>query len=230
MSHSERGDFIDFAWSTHPVAAIAVGEVAAHLRDRKRDRPDVMFVFITRPFAGTLEDIAPALRKLVSPTTLIGCSASQIFSPDGWLGDEPAIGVFVANYGEVDSFRFERGEPVELDPGRVSVVIGNPDTALIPPLPTTCGGYTRGPMVLDDTIYMDGLIAVSFPAEADVSCKMPTDVMPQGVIAFADVEFLNDDHEERPFVSGFVSSNSFANDLTVFGSASSGAEGPSGPH
>jgi hypothetical protein len=55
------------AFSQHPVAAHAVGEVAGALFDNLGNAPDVVAIFVTAPHTGTLEDIAARSRDCSSP-------------------------------------------------------------------------------------------------------------------------------------------------------------------
>jgi hypothetical protein len=225
--NTQRDGFVQVAYSEHPVAAIGAGEIAAELLDGNYARPDVLFVFITKPFAGTLEDIAPALRRLLSPTTLLGCVTEQIIGPDGWLIDGPCIQVLAVNRGEVDIVRYAPGDVIVPPAEQTMVLLADPNTTEISLLTDLCGGYSTQ-LVLNDQLYTDGAIGVIFPPHAAVhkvtdTHKLTTDELTQAhaILAFSEIEVdklmtsTNDD-EVPPVLSGFISRRSFPKTLTVF--------------
>lgn len=238
-----RRAFVDGACSEHPLAVVAAGEVAAHLIDRNHARPDVLFVFVTRPFIGILEDIAPALRKLLSPTILLGCAAEQIVSPDGWLIDNPAISVLAINTSEALPIRYAPGETPEQTTDSCTILIADPFSARVPNLSNVSGGYASAGLnpggnrlVLDDVIYSNGIVGVQFPASDNLATFcFPEDLDPfawraaDGMLVFADTDTgfwstsLESDGEAEiygkngPILSGFVSKQTFPASLTVFG-------------
>jgi hypothetical protein len=249
---TRRPSFVDAAFSAHPLPGTAVGEVAGRLIDNNSARPDVLFVFVTTPFAGILEDIAPALRRLVSPTVLIGCAAHQVISPDGWLVDDPAITALAVNTGEVDAARYEPGRlPVAVD-GATTVTFADPYSAQISLLSDLSGGYASsgsGPggnrLVLDGHIHTDGCVAVTFPAGHGVrACRGPDTLertqwrAARGLLAFSeaageywhqavlgDGEMEPEEEETPPVLSGFVSNLTFPAPLTAFGVESGHEQG-----
>lgn len=226
---NQRDGFVEVAYSTHPVAANAVGEIAAELMERNCDRPDVLFVFVTKPFAGTLEDIAPALRKLLSPTTLLGCVAEQVINPDGWLVDDACIQVLAMNTGEVEVVRYAPGDLI-IPPGeQTMLLLADPYTTEISLLTDLCGGYAT-PLVLDDQIYTDGAIGVIFPPQTAARKVTDTykltagDMNALAILAFSEVDLVSadkkfgeiEDNEVPPILSGFISRRSFPRTLIVF--------------
>ena len=93
------------ALSTHPVTAHAIGEVTGPVLETLGRHPDLALLFVTRPHAGALEDAAAAVRRILSPSVLIGCAAESVVG--GGLEVEEAPGV---------SLWAGHGRPVAADP------------------------------------------------------------------------------------------------------------------
>ena len=89
------------ALSEHPVAAHAVGEVAGEILDRFGDRPDLAVVFLTPPFAGTLEDAVGAIDDILHPLVLLGCAAESIVGPHREVEHSAAVSLFCARTGPI---------------------------------------------------------------------------------------------------------------------------------
>jgi small ligand-binding sensory domain FIST len=83
------------ALSEHPLATHAVGECVGELLDRGADRePDVVFVFVTTPHVGSMEDIARAVRRVLSPRSLIGASAVSVLGGRREVEDHASLSMF----------------------------------------------------------------------------------------------------------------------------------------
>jgi hypothetical protein len=233
-----RDGFVHVAHSEHPVAATAVGEIAAYLIEH-----DLLLDFVTKPFAGILEDVAPALRKLVSPTVLMGCASEQLISPDGWLVDGPGIGVLAVNTGEVEPVRFDPGDEIDPTDGRHLIVLADPYSVSVSLLADVCGGYATagdGPggtrLVLDETVFTDGAVGVSIPTEQPMRAYADSFLLDgeawtyaRAVLTFSEVDLelwektLSHEQREQGWgeapaaLTGFVSKRTFPLSLTVFG-------------
>ncbi len=103
------------AFSQHPVAAHAVGEVAGAVFDSLGVSPDVVAIFVTAPFTGTLEDIAAALQKLLEPRVMIGATAVAVLANGVEIEEGPAVAVWAAKLG--DSVRSVRITADQTDDG-----------------------------------------------------------------------------------------------------------------
>jgi len=66
------------AVSTHPLAAVATGEVTGQLLDQVGAHPDLVCCFVTPAHGGALEDVAAAVRTVLSPTVVIGCVSDWV--------------------------------------------------------------------------------------------------------------------------------------------------------
>jgi len=104
------------ALSTHPVTAIAVGEVAGQVLEQVGQHPDLVGLFVTRPHAGALADAAAAVRKILSPTVLLGCAAESVVGPGLEIEAAPAVSLWAGILGPVASVRLsaEMGEQPRL--------------------------------------------------------------------------------------------------------------------
>jgi small ligand-binding sensory domain FIST len=87
------------AFSQHPVAAHAVGEVAGTLLETLGGAPDVVAIFVTAPHTGTLEDIAAALHRLLEPGVMIGATANAVLANGVEIEEGPALVVWAARLG-----------------------------------------------------------------------------------------------------------------------------------
>ena len=98
------------ALSQHPVAAHAVGEAAGEILDAfDGDDPDLLVCFVSPHFVGAFDDVAFALRNLLSPRVLFGATAVAIVGGAHEIEDGPAVSLFAAS---VPDARFT---PVSLD-------------------------------------------------------------------------------------------------------------------
>ncbi len=89
------------ALSEHPLATHAVGEVVGGILDAGGPRPDLMAVFVTEPHLGVLEDITAAVRHLLGPRVLLGCSAASVLAGSREVEDRVALSAFAVWFGAV---------------------------------------------------------------------------------------------------------------------------------
>lgn len=106
------------ALSQHPLATQAVGEVAGQVLDQVGTAPDLAVLFISAVHTGAMEDIAAAVRSLLVPDVLIGCTASTIVGGAREVEDEPAISLWAGRLTTVAPLRLttvRRGDDVAVD-------------------------------------------------------------------------------------------------------------------
>jgi small ligand-binding sensory domain FIST len=85
------------AASQHPIPTQAVGEVLGEVLDQlEGERADLVVTFVSPHHAGALEDIAPAVRRLLEPQVLLGGTAVTVVAGERELEGEPAVSVFAA--------------------------------------------------------------------------------------------------------------------------------------
>lgn len=83
------------ALSTHPVAAIALGEAAGQILDALAGaRPALVLVAVTPPHLGTLEDVGSALQALLAPDVVVGAVASAVIAGGRNVEGGPALALF----------------------------------------------------------------------------------------------------------------------------------------
>ncbi len=93
------------ALSEHPLATHAVGEVAGQVVERIGEAPDLAVLFVSAAHTGAIEDIVAAVRSLVVPDVLIGCTASAIVGGQREVEQRPAISLWAARMGAVTPLR-----------------------------------------------------------------------------------------------------------------------------
>ena len=87
------------ASSEHPLATHAVGEVVGAVLERLGPEPDLVLLFVTGPFAGTMADVADAVRTLLRPGCLVGATAESVLAGRREIEERAAISIFAANWG-----------------------------------------------------------------------------------------------------------------------------------
>jgi small ligand-binding sensory domain FIST len=129
------------ALSVHPLAATATGEVAGALLEALGEAPDLVVVFASTPHTGAVEDIVGALRSILRPTALVGCTASSIAGGAQEVEEEPALSALAVRFtpgtSPVRSVRLDvapdgeggatlRGLPTEVAAGSTLVLLADP--------------------------------------------------------------------------------------------------------
>jgi small ligand-binding sensory domain FIST len=82
------------ALSEHPLPTHAVGEVVGEVLERLGEEPDLVLLFVAAPHTGAIEDIASAVRQLLRPKVLVGCTAGTIVGVEREVEDHPAISLW----------------------------------------------------------------------------------------------------------------------------------------
>ncbi len=127
------------ALSQHPLATQAGGEVTGAVLDRIGASPDLAVLFASASHAGALEDIVGALRTLLVPDVLIGCTAGSVVGGGHEVEGGSALALWAARSASVTPLRLTTEErhghaviagvpPPERLPGdrRVLLVLGDP--------------------------------------------------------------------------------------------------------
>ena len=107
------------ALSEHPEAPEAVGEVVGAVFERLGQTPDLAVLFLSPHHVDRADEIASAVRALLRPRVLLGCTASAVVVPVAiypacrtlWtavhLGMQP---LEPEEQADAAAFRFERGD------------------------------------------------------------------------------------------------------------------------
>lgn len=166
------------AMSQHPVAAHAVGEVVGRVLEALGPRPSVAVLFVSASHSGAVDDIATAVRRLLEPDALIGCTAGTVVGDAHEVEDAPAVSLWAARLPTAAAFRLDafRRFPAasELPPGTEAVVLlADPFTfdageavagAAVPVVGGLASAGTRpgqDRLVLDGAAYADGAVALA---------------------------------------------------------------------
>lgn len=159
------------ASSDHPLATHAVGEAVGRILESGGTGPDLVLLVAGVAHTGALEDIAAAVRRLLRPVVLAGCTTASVLPQR----DAPVDGgglALLAGYGfDATATRWpgelpRSTEPVLViaDPFSVAVddLVGRVDAPLV-------GGFAsagRGPggnrFVVDGELHDDGAVLVTF--------------------------------------------------------------------
>lgn len=114
------------ALSRHPLATQAVGEVVGAVIDGIGEAPDLAMLFVSASHVGALEDIAGAVRSLLSPEVLIGCAAGSVVGGGHEVEGGSAISLWAARVASVTPMRLTTGER-----SGSAVIVGVPSPELL---------------------------------------------------------------------------------------------------
>jgi small ligand-binding sensory domain FIST len=87
------------AQSEHPIAALATGEVVGAVLEALGERPDLVFISVTRPHAGALDDIVNTVGSVLHPLAMIGCAAESVVGTGREVEETPAISLWAGRVG-----------------------------------------------------------------------------------------------------------------------------------
>jgi small ligand-binding sensory domain FIST len=93
------------ALSEHPLPTHAVGEVVGEVLEQLGEAPDLAILFVSAPHTGAIEDIVSAVRQLLRPRVLVGCTAGTVVGADREVEDHPAISLWAARIPTVEAHR-----------------------------------------------------------------------------------------------------------------------------
>jgi small ligand-binding sensory domain FIST len=94
--------------SEHPVTATAVGEVVGQVLEQLGEEPpDLAMLFVTAPHGGAIEDAAAAVRSMLSPATLLGCTAESVLAGHREVEGAAAVALWAGHTGPVSPFHLE---------------------------------------------------------------------------------------------------------------------------
>jgi small ligand-binding sensory domain FIST len=116
------------AISQHPLATHAVGEVVGEVLDAIGEAPDLALLFVSTAHTGAMDDIAAAVRDLLRPGTLIGCTAATVVGGRQEVEDSPAISLWAGGPIGTTPLRLQ----AEVTPDGPAIT-GFPETDRLPP-------------------------------------------------------------------------------------------------
>lgn len=179
------------AYSEHPVAADAAGEVIGRIAEIGGVDPDLVLVFAAADHVEFLGEITSAIRNVLSPSVLVAAGAHAVIG-ETRESQGSAVSVWASWNGAVAPLRLtstietddgtERvavsGLPADLAWGSTLLLIGDPATFPAVPLidelarrrpdVTVVGGLASGAgngsaLILDDQGFTDGAVGVVIP-------------------------------------------------------------------
>lgn len=115
------------ALSQHPLATHAVGEVTGQVLDKVGEAPDLALLFVSAAHTGAMEDIAAAVRSILLPDVLVGCTAASVVGGAREVEEGPAISLWAGHMSSVTPVRLT-AEQV----GDQVAVAGFPSPELLP--------------------------------------------------------------------------------------------------
>src|SRR5918997_6625889 len=135
------------ALSEHPEAPEAVGEVVGAVLERLEQAPDLAVLFLGPTHVDRAEEIGAAVRALLRPRVLLGCTASTVVGPGREVEDGPGLSLWAGSLGTVRPFRL------------ATVGLGQGTTGIVGfPAPDSLPAEARAVLVLADPF--------SFPVDA----------------------------------------------------------------
>lgn len=179
------------AVSSHPVTALATGEVVGQVIDEIGAHPDLAVLVASPSHMGALEDAAAAVRSLLAPSVLLGWVAAEVDAdaglgagvpPSDWVPTGDAVGLWAAHTGPVAPLRvadLTGSAWTEVGSGsfdrRALVVVGAAGVApgpMLPPGITVAGAVSDvagAPIVLDGAAYRTGAVGVVLGPGVDLT-------------------------------------------------------------
>ena len=118
------------ALSEHPLPTHATGEVVGDVLEHLGEAPDLAVLFVAAAHTGAMEDIASAVRQLLRPRVLIGCTAGTVVGASREVEDLPAISLWAGRIPTVAVHRLS--------------AVHTPDGAAITGFPPREGGNRAG--------------------------------------------------------------------------------------
>ncbi|MFZ4517628.1 MAG: FIST signal transduction protein [Microthrixaceae bacterium] len=193
------------ALSEHPLATQAVGECVGQLLEAGGTGPDLLFVAVTPPLAGALEDVTAAARHLLEPGVLLACTSATLHGGAREVEDVGAMAMFAVwdLGGDVRPVRLAPGGAGARDDATLSgaagtlLVVADPfstsSATLLDGLAgrapelTVVGGFTgpgRGAggnlLTLDGAQHRDGAVGVLLGPGATVRSVVSQGTRPIG--------------------------------------------------
>jgi small ligand-binding sensory domain FIST len=183
------------AGSRHSVVAHAVGEIAGRVLDALGPSPDLAVLFAGRSVTGALEDVVGAVRSLLRPVVLVGCTASSVIADATELGRD-GIALWAGTGFDATASR----DPIAgaaftlADPFSAPAVDGSVAWA--------SAARSRGGnrLVLDDSIHDDGAVFVAVDGvDAATFTASHRDLRgPRPAVCAGALVFAGDGHRRDP--------------------------------
>ena len=168
------------ALSGHPDASTAIGEVVGQILDRLGFGPDLAVLFMTGHHVESVRQSGSAIRSTLGVRTLVGATAVSVLAHRQEVEEAPAVALWAGHTGPCRSLRLESQttQISDLEASGAVVVLADPfsydPSALLSSAPSgldVVGGLASSAsrpggnrLLLDDSTYEDGAVAVALPA------------------------------------------------------------------
>ena len=180
------------AISEHPDAAFAVGEVVGAVVEAVGEAPDIAFLFVSGHDVGAVGEIATAVRALLRPGVLAGCTAVGVIGNDYEAEEALAISLWAGRVGRAEAVRLETvrapegtavvGMPDDAADGSRTLVLLTepfsfpvdsltkasnhqyPHLRIVGGIASADGGPGANRLILDGALHTDGAVGVLLPA------------------------------------------------------------------
>lgn len=162
------------ALSEHPLATHAVGETVGQLLESIGADPDLVILFAGAAHTGAIEDIVSAVREVLRPKVLVGCTAGTVLGGQREVEDAGGLSLWAAKGMGATARRLTEPRMHDLPAGtRAVLVLADPysfpiDDLLAGTRLPVIGGLAsaaRGPggnrLVLDGAVHTDGAVTVA---------------------------------------------------------------------
>lgn len=93
------------AVSTHPITAVAAGEVTGQVLETLGPHPDLVCCFVTAGHAGALEDLAATVEAVLAPTLLLGCTSEAVLGNSTEVESGSGVALWAGMVGPVAPLR-----------------------------------------------------------------------------------------------------------------------------
>jgi len=192
--------------STHGDLGVAVAETIGQVLDKIGASPDFAVVFMSGHFKNRLSEIHTAMRELLAPKTLMGCTSSAVVCGANEIEDRSALAVFAGNLdGEISSVRLS--DPPSISANPIFAVHGNtahtmllladplsfpteqmikqlhsehPHIQVIGGLISSTAADRFGSLFLDGEIHHDGAVALLIGGNVEVKSLVSQGCRPIG--------------------------------------------------
>jgi len=186
------------ALSEHPLGSHAIGEVAGQLLETVGQNTDLALLFVTAAHAGALEDIAGAVREVLHPRVLLGCTAESVVGGAREVEARPAVSLWAGDVRAGRPFALTAGDTLDVpDDAGALLLLADPFSFPVdelfarlaeirPGLPVVGGmaSAAHGPggnrLVVDDAVVTEGAVGAFLGPGVEIATVVSQGCRPIG--------------------------------------------------
>src|SRR5438552_11454924 len=186
------------ALSEHPLASHAVGEVAGQLLETVGQNTDLALLFVTAAHAGALDDVAGAVREVLHPRVLLGCTAESVVGGAREVEARPAVSLWAGDVRAGRPFALTAGDTLDVpDDAGALLLLADPFSFPVdelfarlaeirPGLPVVGGmaSAAHGPggnrLVVDDAVVTEGAVGAFLGPGVEIATVVSQGCRPIG--------------------------------------------------